>query len=183
MGPDAMTFIFWMLSFKPTFSLSSFTFIKRLFSSSRKVIVPLNFIVPLQSIVNVSWLGEFLPVFWWMELDLVSLKSSAGSSSGVSYSLVWFWVACLLTCSVLLLFCWRIDMKHFSLEFAGFWVGLGLSGGLWENSCLLMFCGVGSSLVVQSTRIKSLASVVQAWSLTVAPRFHRPHNTEDKTLD
>ena len=30
-GPDAMIFIFWMLSFKPTFSLSSFTFIKRLF--------------------------------------------------------------------------------------------------------------------------------------------------------
>ena len=27
-------FIFWMLSFKPTFSLSAFTFIKRLFSSS-----------------------------------------------------------------------------------------------------------------------------------------------------
>ena len=34
MGPDAMIFIFWMLSFKPTFSLSSFTFIKRLFSYS-----------------------------------------------------------------------------------------------------------------------------------------------------
>ena len=34
MGPDAMIFIFWMLSFKPTFSFSSFTFIKRLFSSS-----------------------------------------------------------------------------------------------------------------------------------------------------
>ena len=34
MGPDAMILIFWMLSFKPTFSLSSFTFIKRLFSSS-----------------------------------------------------------------------------------------------------------------------------------------------------
>ena len=29
-----MVFIFWMLSFKPAFSLSSFTFIKRLFSSS-----------------------------------------------------------------------------------------------------------------------------------------------------
>ena len=27
MGPDAMIFVFWMLSFKPTFSLSSFTFI------------------------------------------------------------------------------------------------------------------------------------------------------------
>ena len=34
MGLDAMILIFWMLSFKPTFSLSSFTFIKRLFSSS-----------------------------------------------------------------------------------------------------------------------------------------------------
>ena len=32
MRPDAMIFIFWMLSFKPAFSLSSFTFIKRLFS-------------------------------------------------------------------------------------------------------------------------------------------------------
>ena len=34
MGPDAMIFVYRMLSFKPTFSLSSFTFIKRLFSSS-----------------------------------------------------------------------------------------------------------------------------------------------------
>ena len=34
MGPDAMILVFWMLSFKPAFSLSIFTFIKRLFSSS-----------------------------------------------------------------------------------------------------------------------------------------------------
>ena len=34
MGPDAMILVFWTLSFKPTYSLSSFTFIKRLFSSS-----------------------------------------------------------------------------------------------------------------------------------------------------
>ena len=34
MGPSAMILVFWMLSFKPAFSLSSFTFIKRLFSSS-----------------------------------------------------------------------------------------------------------------------------------------------------
>ena len=34
MGVDVMIFVFWMLSFKPAFSLSSFTFIKRLFSSS-----------------------------------------------------------------------------------------------------------------------------------------------------
>ena len=34
MGLDAMILVFWMLSFKPIFSLSSFTFIKRLLSSS-----------------------------------------------------------------------------------------------------------------------------------------------------
>ena len=33
MGPDAMILVFWMLGFKPTFSVS-FTFIKRIFSSS-----------------------------------------------------------------------------------------------------------------------------------------------------
>ena len=32
--PDAMILVFWILSFKPTFSLSTFTFIKRLLSSS-----------------------------------------------------------------------------------------------------------------------------------------------------
>ena len=31
---DAMIFVFWILRFNPTFSLSSFTFIKKLFSSS-----------------------------------------------------------------------------------------------------------------------------------------------------
>ena len=34
MGPNAMILVFWMLSFRQTFSLSSFTFIKRLFNSS-----------------------------------------------------------------------------------------------------------------------------------------------------
>ena len=33
MGPDAMIFVFWVLSFKSAFSLSSFTLIKRLVSS------------------------------------------------------------------------------------------------------------------------------------------------------
>ena len=34
MGLDAMVSVFWILSFKPAFSLFSFTFIKRLFSYS-----------------------------------------------------------------------------------------------------------------------------------------------------
>ena len=38
MGPDAMILVCWMLSFKPAFSLSSFTFIKRLFTPLLSVI-------------------------------------------------------------------------------------------------------------------------------------------------
>ena len=38
MGQDAMILVFWMLNFKPTFSLSSFTFIKRLIHSSLSAI-------------------------------------------------------------------------------------------------------------------------------------------------
>ena len=34
MGQDAMMLVFWLLSFKPTFSLFSFTYTNRLFSSS-----------------------------------------------------------------------------------------------------------------------------------------------------
>ena len=34
MRPDAIILVFWMLNFKPSFSLSSFTLVKRLFNSS-----------------------------------------------------------------------------------------------------------------------------------------------------
>ena len=59
MGPDAMILVVWMLSFKPTFSLSSFTFIKRFFISFsvsaikvvssaylRLLIFPLGILIP-----------------------------------------------------------------------------------------------------------------------------------------
>ena len=39
MGPDAMILVFWMLSFKPTFSFFSFTFIKRLFSHVKEAFI------------------------------------------------------------------------------------------------------------------------------------------------
>ena len=44
MGLDAMILVFRMLSFKPPFSLSSFTFIKRLFSSLLSVIRVVSFL-------------------------------------------------------------------------------------------------------------------------------------------
>ena len=42
MGPDAMISVFWMLRFKPAFSLSFFTLIKRVFSSEVIDISPGN---------------------------------------------------------------------------------------------------------------------------------------------
>ena len=60
MGLDVMIFIFWMLSFKPTFSLSSFIFINRLFSS-----FSLYFVPPLRSsnrFLLVASLPPFQPI-------------------------------------------------------------------------------------------------------------------------
>ena len=53
MGPDAMILVFWIQSFKPTFSLPSFTFIKRLFSSSSLSairVVSSAYLVPFSSV-------------------------------------------------------------------------------------------------------------------------------------
>ena len=56
MGPDAMILVFWMLSFKPAFSLSSFTFINRLFSSFLSAIRVVSF-------ANLRFLIFLLAVF------------------------------------------------------------------------------------------------------------------------
>ena len=47
MGPDDMILVFGMLSFKPTFSLPSFTFIKRVFSSP--LLLPLEVVMAVAS--------------------------------------------------------------------------------------------------------------------------------------
>ena len=56
MGLDAMIFVFWILSFKPAFTLSFFTCIKRCFSS-------LLFAVRVVSSAHLRWL-IFLPVIF-----------------------------------------------------------------------------------------------------------------------
>ena len=55
MGPDAMIFVFWMLSFKPTFSLSSFTFIKRFFSSSSLFRLDCGAIYLREQLTSIHW--------------------------------------------------------------------------------------------------------------------------------
>ena len=70
MCPDDMILVFWMLSFKPTFSLSSFTFIKRLFSSSLSAInamssVYLRLLIFLLAILIPTWASSS-PAFLMM---------------------------------------------------------------------------------------------------------------------
>ena len=67
MRPDAMILVFWMLSFKPTFSLSSFTFIKRLFSSSSLYAV---------RVVSSAYLR------WLIFLPAILIPACASSSPG-----------------------------------------------------------------------------------------------------
>ena len=72
MGPDAMIFVFWMLSFKSTFWLFSFTFIKRLFSSSSLSAI---------RVVSSVYLRWF--IFFWAVLI------SAGASSSLAFCLIY----------------------------------------------------------------------------------------------
>ena len=60
MGPDAMILVFWMLSFEPTFSLSSFTFINRLFSS-----VLLHFLPEVWCHLNIWGYWYFSQISWF----------------------------------------------------------------------------------------------------------------------
>ena len=66
MGPDAMIFVVRTLSLKPTFSLSSFTFIKRLYSSNTQNSCNTNCFNTLAPIsLQISFLFFF--GFYWGE--------------------------------------------------------------------------------------------------------------------
>ena len=70
-GTRSMILVFWMLSFKPTFSLSSFTFINRLFSSSLSAVrvvstAHLRLLIFLQAILIPAYASsspEFLMMY------------------------------------------------------------------------------------------------------------------------
>ena len=73
MGPDAVVFVFWMLSFNPAFSLSSFTCIKRLFSSSS-----------LTAIRVIS--SAYLRLFIFLPAILIPVCDSASLAFWIMYS-------------------------------------------------------------------------------------------------
>ena len=75
LGTDTMIFVFLMLSFKPVFSLSPFTFIKRLFSSSLLCVIKVVSSAYLRLLIF-SWQSWFQLVlhpawlFTWCTLQI-----------------------------------------------------------------------------------------------------------------
>ena len=83
MGLDVMILVFWMLSFKPTFSLSSFTFIKRLFSIiNYNTLLIINYIYNNYITINlIIWILEWVAISffrgssWLRDQTLISFIS------------------------------------------------------------------------------------------------------------
>ena len=73
MEPDAMIFVFWMLSFKSVFSLSSFIFIKRLFSSSKLSAIRVASSTYLRSLILLTIL---IPAFASSSLAFLKMYSA-----------------------------------------------------------------------------------------------------------
>ena len=71
-GLDGMILVFWMLSFKPAFSPSSFTFIKRLFSSS--------------SLSDIEWYHLHIWGCWYFSRNLDSACNSSNLAFYLMYS-------------------------------------------------------------------------------------------------
>ena len=83
MGLDVMILVFWMLSFKPTFSLSSFTFIKRLFISSSLSAIKVVSSAYLKLWVHPVW------YFAWCTLHISQISRVAIYSLDILLSQFW----------------------------------------------------------------------------------------------
>ena len=78
MGTDDMILVFWMLSFIPTFSLSSFTFIKRIFSSSSLSAFNLfqHQVFSNESVLCIRW-----PKYWNFSFNVSPSNEYSGLTS------------------------------------------------------------------------------------------------------
>ena len=93
MGLDAVTLAFWMLNFKPAFSLSCFIFMKKLFSSSSlyaKSVVPsayLRLLIFLLAILTPACASSS-PAFCMMYSEYLE-KEMATHSSILAWKIPW----------------------------------------------------------------------------------------------
>ena len=84
MGQDAMILVFWMLSFKPTFSRTSFTFIKRVFSSSLLSSKEAeNDLILCELLSQPCWYVSQLLILWDILPSRINMSRYHGSNSRV----------------------------------------------------------------------------------------------------
>ena len=108
-GPYTMILVFWMLNFMPTFSLSPFTFIKRLFSSfslsTIRVVSSayLRLLIFLPEILIPAW-ASFSPVFLMMYSAYTLNKQSDNIQPWCTPFPIWN--QCVVPCLVLTVASW-----------------------------------------------------------------------------
>ena len=113
MGLDDMIFVFWMLSFKPNFSLSSFTFIKRPFSSSLSAIrvvtsAYLSLLIFLPEIL-ISACASYSPAFHLIH-SAYKLNKQGGNVQPWHIPFL-IWNQCVVSCPVLTLASWPASQE------------------------------------------------------------------------
>ena len=132
MGLDAMILAFWMLSFKPTFSLSSFTFIKRLFSStlsSRRVVSSayLRLLIFLSAIL-IPACASFSPAFCMMYSAYKLNKQADNIQPWQTPFLIWN--QSVVPCPVLTVASWH---SYRFLRRQVRWSGIPISWGIFHS--------------------------------------------------
>ena len=121
MGPDAMILVFLMLSFKPTFSLSSFTFIMRLFSSSSISAVKevssvyLSFDISPGNLDSSLW---FIQPGILLDILCILVKKTGWQYTALSYCTELLYIIYRLG----LLWCWMICLGNKLRSLCCFWV-------------------------------------------------------------
>ena len=156
---------------------------------SCKVVVHVVDLVPswwvwTSALWSFTWWWGLVPVFWWLELDLVSLKGSTTSSGlcGVSVNKVWHWDTPLLLGSVMFMFCWWFGIRHLALE---------LSGLLCCMVLVLRWRPLGELLLFNIPWDWEFSHGATPWTQvsylgdsgltpSVAPRPHKPHSIKGK---
>ena len=138
MGPlDAMILVFWMLSFKPTVSLSSFTFTKRLFSSSLLSAIRVVssaylrlsiFLLEILILACASSSPEFLMMYSAYNLN------KQGDNIEPWHTLFPFWNQSVVPCPVLTVASWP---AYWFLRRQVRWSGVPIS---WRISQFVVIC-------------------------------------------
>ena len=135
MGPDAMIFVFWMLSFKPTFSLTSFTFSKRLFGSSLSAIRMMSYpylklLVFLPAIL-IPALSS--PAFHMM--DSACKLNKQGDNIEPWHTLFSIWSQSIVPCPVLTVAYWPVyRFLRRQVRWCGFPISWRIFRSLWWST-------------------------------------------------